>query len=271
MPVPSRRARRPPAALEALRRRYFGRFGPTPRPERWVFVVGCYNSGTTLLHTLLAEHPAVGKLPREGQFLTDQLAIPRELGIPRLWALEPQLFRLTEADGHDIDAARIKRQWGGRYDDHRRPYLAEHSPTNAGRTRWLQQHFRPASFVGIVRDGNAVVAGMRRKAGHSVADGARQWAESNRIMLDDFEHLDHAIVVRYEELAARPDEVVGEVLDFLGLPPRPDAIGDRPITVHGERSPIRDMNERSSAELTDADRLEIRRVAGAMLDRLGYS
>ena len=31
-----------------------------PKPEKWVFITGCYNSGTTLLHEILAMHAKVG-------------------------------------------------------------------------------------------------------------------------------------------------------------------------------------------------------------------
>ena len=35
---------------------------PFEEPERWLFVVGCYNSGTTLLLNLLAQHPSVSHM-----------------------------------------------------------------------------------------------------------------------------------------------------------------------------------------------------------------
>lgn len=248
-----------------------GRFGPEPTPERWLFLVGCYNSGTTLLHDLLAEHPGIGSLPTEGQFLTDQLVVPKDVGLARQWAIRPELFRMTEHDGAAVDVSRIKRQWGARFNDLRRPVLLERSPPDAARTRWLQRHFAPASFIGIVRDGIAVSEGIRRRAGHSLTDAARQWACSNEIMLEDFARLERTLLVRYEELTARPDEVIAEVFEFAGLPPLDAPIGEREFAVHGARSPIRNMNDRSAGALTDAERAEIRAVAGPLLDRLGYS
>ena len=35
-------------------------------PEKWLFVVGCYNSGTTLIADALADHPQIAALPDEG-------------------------------------------------------------------------------------------------------------------------------------------------------------------------------------------------------------
>lgn len=41
-------------------------FTPVPRPDKWLFVVGCYNSGTTLLAEMLSRHPNISGLPTEG-------------------------------------------------------------------------------------------------------------------------------------------------------------------------------------------------------------
>jgi hypothetical protein len=112
-----------------------------PKPDRWVFLVGCYNSGTTLLHDLLASNPNVGSLHTEGQFLTDQLVLPKAVGLARLWASQPEHFQMDESSDGGVSADKIKRQWGARFDDPNRPVLIEKSPTNAARTRWLQRVF----------------------------------------------------------------------------------------------------------------------------------
>jgi hypothetical protein len=272
------RARHPALRLSAAGRRaarraafaFAGRFGPLPRPRRWVFVVGCYNSGTTLLHDALAAHPDVGSLPREGQELTDVLPLPRRLGLPRLWALEPERFRLDETST-GVDARRLARQWGARFDDPGRPLLLEKSPTNAARVRWLDRHFENAHFVAIVRDGFAVSEGIRRKAGHAIGRAARQWARSNEILLADLERVPRALVVRYEELAAEPEAVLRRVHAFLGLEGETAALARRRFSVHGETSEIRDRNARSHAALDAADLDAIEAVAGPLLVRLGYA
>lgn len=263
-----RRAGRRASRRIALETR--GRFGPRPRPEKWVFVVGCYNSGTTLLHDVLAAHPDVGSLPREGQDLTDVLPLPRRLGLRRLWALEPQRFHLDE-DSTGVDVERLVRQWGAHFDDPRRPVLLEKSPTNAARVRWLDRHFGNAHFVAIVRDGFAVAEGIRRKADHDVGRAAQQWARSNEILLADLERVPRALVVRYEELAADPEPVLARVFAFLGLAGDSAALARRSFTVHGETSAIRDLNARSHAALDAADLDAIEASAGPLLARLGYA
>lgn len=248
-----------------------GRLGPLPRPEKWVFIVGCYNSGTTLVHDLLATHPHIGSMPDEGQFLQDQLPVPRDMGLRRLWALEPDRFCLDETGGSRIDVERLKRQWGAHFNDATRPVLLEKSPTNAARTRWLQRHFENAYFIGIVRDGRAVVEGIRRKTGHDLEHAALQWARSNEIMLRDFDHLSRALVVRYERLTVAADAVLDEIAVFLRLPPLSAGIADRAWRIHEQTSVVRNMNDESIARLHPGDLSVIDHVAGTMLSRLGYS
>ena len=50
-------------------------FGHEINPERWIFIIGCYNSGTTILASILNRHPSIGGLRTEGAFLTDSLKL----------------------------------------------------------------------------------------------------------------------------------------------------------------------------------------------------
>jgi len=246
------------------------RFGPLPDHARWVFLVGCFNSGTTLLHDLLAEHPLVGSMPDEGQFFTDQLLVARDVGLRRLWALEPELFWLDETRGTHIRVPRLKRQWGARFNDHTRPVLLEKTPTNAARTRWLQAHFPGATFVGIIRDGRAVAEGIRRKTGCSLALAVRQWVRSNEIMLRDFEYLQRKRLIRYEDLTEDPARVVGELLAFLELPAVSTVDRDRARKIHEQYAPIHNMNDRSLSSLRPDELRFIEREAGEVLRAFGY-
>jgi hypothetical protein len=248
-----------------------GRFGTPPRPEKWVFVVGCYNSGTTLLHDLLAAQPLIGSMPDEGQFFQDQLPLPRDFGLRRLWALRPELFRLDEAGGREIDVARLKRQWGAHFNDPTRPVLLEKSTPNAARTRWLERRFEPASFIGIVRDGRAVAEGIRRATGCEIGEAARQWVGSNDIMLRDFDKLARKRLITYERLTAAPDEVLAELLRFLDLPGPVEPTAGREWTIHKRSSAIRNMNPDALRRLTREDLVTIEAVAGPALATLGYA
>jgi hypothetical protein len=252
-----------------LRMELDGVVGPLPKPEKWVFVVGCYNSGTTLLHDLLACHPKVGSMPSEGQFYTDQLLLPKSVGLPRLWAIEPERFYMDERSDRKVNIKRLKRQWGARYDDPTRLVLLEKSPTNAGRTRWLQKHFENAHFIGIIRNGYAVAEGIHRKAGHELRLAALQWLRSNQIMLQDFKHLQRAKLIRYEDLTEGP-ETITSVLEFIGLEPVELGTSSRSWRIHEQDAPIMNMNRHSFAALSADERQTIEGVGGALLQQFGY-
>ena len=51
-------------------RSFLSKFYRPREPKKWLFLVGCYNSGTTLLRDILNEHPEIKGLPLEGVRLT---------------------------------------------------------------------------------------------------------------------------------------------------------------------------------------------------------
>jgi hypothetical protein len=192
---------------------------------RWIFVIGCYNSGTTLLEQILRQHPSIAGLPNEGQFLTNALVTPKSVGVPRLWAEKEELFRFAPGD-NAVEAAQIKQDWMALLDKPNAPFAVEKSPTHAARTLWLQHHFEPVYFIHIVRNGYAVALGIHQKVlavygqmPNLLAKAANQWARSLEIVLEDARQLTHFIEIRYEDLTAEPMIVATKLFDFLGLSP----------------------------------------------------
>ncbi len=253
-----------------LRIWYNGLTGPIPDPDRWCFLVGCYNSGTTLLHRILASHPSIGSLPNEGQFYSDVLPLPMELGLPRLWALKPALFTLRRGEGRQLNKKKLLRQWGAVVNDLSRPVIIEKSPTNAARVLWLEENFRNAHFIGIIRNGYAVAEGIQRKAKHSIEKCAEQWAKSNEILLRDIAETERHKLIRYEDLTANPAAVINELLEFLGLSDDELVSRDGKWAIHEQHSVIQNMNHKSFEALPDEDAGKIKAVAGPMLSKLGY-
>jgi hypothetical protein len=247
---------------------------PIVTPKKWVFVVGCYNSGTELLASLLGSHASISALPTEGQFLTDQFLADYELGLPRMWALREELFRLNETEPGP-NATRLKREWLMRL-DRSRPLFLEKSPPNAARTRWLQQHFENSHFIGLVRNGYAVAEGIRRKAEpYHLRDGwpldlcARQWNRSYEVLVEDSRHLQHITWLRYEDLASDTAAELKRITDFLEIEPfGPDLHGN--WEVHERREPIRDMNAESFRRLNADELRQITTEAEPMLLHFGY-
>ena len=254
------------------------RWGRVLTPERWLFIIGCYNSGTTLLKDLLAEHPNIGTLAGEGVKFSDALPRPEDFGWQRMWCQCVDQVRLNPEDRERAD--RIKRQWSMLYPT--RPVLLEKSIVNAVHIPFLMTQFKPAHFIYIVRNGYAVAEGIRRKAepgkrGNPVYSGAypiglcaRQWAETDRIVEREREELSHFMSLRYEDFVADPDVHLRRIADFVGVDPLDKRLLAQDWNVHGIESTIRNMNGPSLARLSDADRADVLDAAGDVLERWGY-
>lgn len=268
MPLQKSIERRFRRTLRDLGNTWNGWFGPEPHPRTWLFIVGCFNSGTTLLDRVLGEQPEIGTMPFEGQACTNQLVRPQMVGLSRLWVMDPQQFRMTEADNH-VDVPRLKREWGARFNDPTRPVLVEKTPTNVLRMRWLKANFEGARFLGVIRDGYAVAEGIHRKTGHPLGLAARQWRVCNEVMLSEFKEIGPSMVVRYEEFTEAPEETLAQVLSFVGSK-NVVKLDREAWRVHEQTEPIKNMNHKSFERLSESELNEIEGEAGPLLEELGY-
>lgn len=250
-------------------------------PEKWVFIAGCYNSGTTLLEHILASHPDISALD-EGVFLTDRLITPEELGWTRMWHKVTDKVRLTEADT-GIDAEKVKRDWSIFFDS-TKPVFLEKSIVNSTRMRWLQKHFNNSYFIAIIRNGYAVAEGIRRKAPvgrwgiqqsgvkgtYPIEMCAEQWMESNRIIEEDSAYIERFMKIHYESLCADPKKVITGIYGFLGIDPELHWHSDTEWEIQEKKAVIKNMNERSFRNLTEEEILKIEEVAEEGLIRYNY-
>lgn len=256
------------------------------QPQRWIFIVGCYNSGTTLLRDLLGRHPQICALPSEGVRLTDALPRPEQFGWHRLWCRCIGDMRLEEDPARSATrSARIRRHWSLALPADPINVL-EKSIANTARLPFLQAQFAPAYFIHLVRNGYAVAEGIRRKGEprrfgqHEFGDSwpidlcAEQW----RVSLDQVTHdaanndemANQLLEVRYEALANDAASELLRITRFLDLSAMPDGDAAGDFHIHGVRSVIRDMNADSLARLSATDIDAIDAVAGDALRRCGY-
>jgi hypothetical protein len=248
---------------------------PVPKDKTWVFLVGCYNSGTTLLAELLGQHPSISALSTEGHFITDQFVKDYDIGLPRMWVEREDLFRLDEND-EGPDALRVTKEWAMRL-DLKKPVLVEKSPPNSAKMRWLQKHFENAHFVGIMRNGYAVAEGITRKADpkHLVDSwpiemSAYQWKRSNEVMQEDAEHLKRFMWISYEDLAEDTATTLNKITDFIGIDNFEAFESDRNWSIHERDEQVRNMNDESISRLSAEQKSTITDIAGDMLDAFGY-
>ncbi len=256
-------------------------FASVPLVDRWIFIVGCYNSGTSLLSKVLASHPQVSGLPEEGIYFTDRLPFPEQFGWPRMWTECKDQVRLVPGDRSDRDIERIKRQWSLAFSKSSSNFV-EKSVTNATRMTFLQEHFKPAYIISIVRNGYAVAEGIRRSANpasygnpeysgpYPIGQCAKQWRESDRLISEDAEKMERFLQVSYEDLTEDPATVFGRITEFLALSPfAPEAL-NRTWHVGNKEESIQNMNSRSFEALSEHDKDQIELVASETLSKYGY-
>jgi hypothetical protein len=238
---------------------------------RWIFILGCNNSGTTLLVHLFAKHPEICAIA--GRNVTKVLPHPLSAGVARIWTERLDLFRFTEAD-HQLDFLRLLYDWVSTLPCPSRPFVLEKAPPDMVCSRWLQKVFPNASFVGLVRNGYAVTEGIRRREGYSLDRCARHWHTTNKILMADCAYLKRFLLVHYEDLAASPRETVGQICQFLGidsLPLEPAITAEWDIhNMDNTPSKIQDFNAKSLALLSERDIEIINLHAREMLERFGY-
>jgi hypothetical protein len=237
-----------------------------------LFVVGCNNSGTTLLAEILKSHPLVRTLKSEGQRLTTAIPNSAPLGIGRVFTQRIELFRWTENDPGDC-VPRLRYDWAY-FSDPRPGIRLEKSPPNTLRSRWLQRYFSPARFIVLVRNPYAVCEGVSRRRGHSIAEAAEHWRLVHEVLDEDMPYLEHCLTVRYEDLCTRTAEVLEQLQKFLGVEqPFDPRLATREFKAHnmsGKPQQLQDFNAKSLARLSEQDKTEITRIIGDGILRWGY-
>lgn len=244
------------------------------RAHKWCFIVGCNNSGTSLLQRVLERSGAVSTFVHEGQRYTRALARARKRGHERVWTEFLDELGLTATDSLAC-VPRLVHDWMRELQAPVREIVLEKTPANTVRMTWLQEAFPRSYFIGLVRNGYVVAEGIRRKGGKPVERGARHWGTVNRIMLDNARHVDHFLEVRYEDLVNDFAATVRRIAAFLQIEPGAmlaarDGVYDATTVLGSGEYGICDFNGPSLQRLTDEDIRAIRREAGEMLEYFGY-
>jgi len=256
------RFRRDLAWLFTERKHFLGNFEKLMSEQHWIFLVGCNNSGTTLLHDLLVSSRHFNAMPHEGQRYTRVIRMAERRHHERVWSEYIEYLRLTENDS-TAQVPRLLHDWLRAMGKISSPYFLEKTTANAVRTRWLQKSFQNSYFIGVVRNGYAVSEGICRKGNKSALRAGRHWRKVNEILDADSAYLQNYMLLRYEDLADNPFEQLSRIETFLGL-----AAGS--LTDRIDLSHVTNMNSTSIGSLSEAQVLVINQEAGELLDRYGY-
>jgi hypothetical protein len=246
------------------------------RKYKWVFIIGCYNSGTTLLSRILEQHPQIAGLPDEGHFLTEELLTPRQVGIPRLWAEKEELFTIASDEKKEL-AKIVMQDWQEQVYKVKAKYVLEKSPPDILRLLWIQNNFPDAHFIHIVRNGYAVSLGIeklvKKKYGERdnlLEKAANQWQRSNEVFQREQSNLKNVIEISYEELSENPKSTLNKITNFLKIPEMSLSVFNKQYSPHREKSKIRNMNGNRLEKMTEKQKKIIESKAEKMLKKYNY-
>ncbi len=262
--------------------RVFGFLFPHRTPERWVFVGGCYNSGTTILREMIGAHPRVSSLPREGVQMTDAFPNLEAGGWERMWYRNARSADLSARNPEKV-AYQAIRDWGPWWRKEAGVFI-EKSIVHGAWMPFLQDGFENAYFLGVIRNGYCVCEGIRRRASpkgaaretvgsdvYPIEQVGEQWVFANQIIERDKGRLNHYHEIRYEDFTGNPVHHIREIFRFIGVD---DSVvmqeEDGTITIGSRSFAIRSQNAESFSRLTQTDRAKLGAVIGPMMKQLGY-
>jgi hypothetical protein len=264
-----------------------------------IFIIGAPRSGTSLLYAILRESRSTAHWPGEAHEVWERDYHPALRG----WG-----SNALDASDVDPDAARrIRRSFFLVTGPNKR--LIDKTPRNALRVPFVNELFGDCLFVFLQRDGldnvNSLITAWRTPRyrtyrlpePHSIpgtdpdwwkfvlypgwqedASGplevvcAKQWGFSNEFALDGLAPVPERrrITVRYEDLVEQPEEEVGRVVSFLGLPYE-EAVRTRARETHSK--PINIVTPPERGKWRRENPVEIESIADLIaptMERLGY-
>jgi len=272
------------------------------------FIVGSERSGTTLLMAVLGQHSrlAVPEVawyyPRFRAYLHTygDLNVPanfRTVVSEMIFGLKTPFFGLDVNPATVVDeliartrAATFPEAYAailGLYAEKvGKPRWGEKTPHNLFYVEEILADFPNARFVHLVRDGRDVAVDQLRSAfgPRNVYAAALLWRRTHEVAARLRAKLPRAVWldVRYEELAARPEAVVRQVLQFLHEPWEPGVLEFYRGDIAQRRARTRDHRPLGQPVSTDHvglyrshlslhDQGVFNHVAGAALREAGYA
>jgi hypothetical protein len=272
------------AAVKIWRRRWIRRLvRPVFKgrePEKWLFLCGCYNSGTTILRTLIEAHPEIAAIPHEGAYLTDAFPDLELGGWRRMMYANRHLWDLPQ-QGAAQRAAMARADWAIWWPRNARVFM-EKSIDNSTRMRWLDRNFANAHFVAITRNGLCVNEGILRRAkpidqaAERVGERyppemlAEQWVAFDNLLTEGGAQVARCYALRYEDLMADPIAVMSEIFQFLGMSVPAMSLTGSVLNIAGEQHEIVDQNAASLARLSETDLSAMMAIMRPVLIKHGY-
>lgn len=242
--------------------------------HKWVFIIGCNNSGTSIVQRIMNQTGSVSTMKLEGQRYTKVFPRAMRSGKERVW-MEYEDDLLIDSDNTKASAPRLLFDWLSNTPKPLHKYILEKTPANLLRMEWLDQSIPNCYFIGLVRDGYAVSEGIRRKSHKSIERAAIQWNRANQALEKNKVKVKNYMELRYEDMVDDPKDAFVRISKFVGaqsLEIESAMNIDYGLkTVSGEKiTGLKNLNQKSMDRLSDEDIKIINHYAGNMLKSHGY-
>lgn len=263
-------------------RRFITTFASPKEPKQWVFLVGCYNSGTTLLQNILGSHPDISALPREGVRFTKALSNLELNDHHMVWDAEWTAHAHPNEKESIAAAKKIRKDWAIFWRRGANIYL-DKSVSNTARIEWLATHFPNAKFIGLHRNGYCIAEGLHRRSRppqwlkdktgddhYPLEVVGQQWVTANRAMIDGLAKVDDQMMVSFEDFVQNPIAKLEEIFKFVGVSPDKLSFKDSMLQINGTSFPIRNPNADSLERLGNVGKKTLAPIINEMMQELGY-
>ncbi len=256
-------------------KRHFNRyFDELVSAHKWCFIVGCNNSGTSILQRILENTGQVSTLPKEGQMYTRVFKRARKRGHERVWS-EYLEELIVSHEKPSEPASRLLFDWMRDLPLPIAPVIVEKTPANVARMRWIDRNFPNAHFIGLVRDGYAVCEGIKRKGRQPISHAAKHWARVNEMMMEECNHVKRYLQISYEDITENPEQASTKLAEFLNLDKNKISESFRQkYQIHnmaeGKESAVVNYNSESTIRLNTDELDTVEQIAAQTLSKLGY-
>jgi len=251
-------------------------------PEKWVFILGCYNSGTTILKDLLSAHQDIRVLPKEGVRLTGMLPRPEDKGWTRMWIGCSEYMDMDISDISSSSYSKLMKDWSPWWKSGGTVFV-EKSISNLTRIEWLVKAFPDAYFIGITRNGYAATEGIWRRAQpkglarkkygkqYPLELAAKQWVDANSRLLGSIKNIVKYHQISYENLIDNPETTLNGIFEFLDVSCGATVSNvSGGVKINSTKIELFDGNVRSIRRLTEEQKAVILDEIGSMQCQLGY-
>jgi hypothetical protein len=200
-----------------------------------IFIAGPDRSGTTLLYALLASHPNISMVRRTNfwRWFYNRYGDLRDAD--NFERLLSKMLRYKRMQPLNPDGKRIRHEFWQGEPSYGRVFalFQQHNAERIGKPRWgdkslhtehyieqVLSEFPDAKFIHMARDPRDRYASVRKRFGKDtprLGAATGRWLSSMRAAERNRQRYpDNYVIIRFEDLAANPEETSRKICDYIG-------------------------------------------------------